>query len=382
MDELLNIGAILLLGIVALSVVYSLLTAAISIFQLLRRNKPDKLFQPPVSILKPLKGMDDRLEDNLRSFFLLDYPRYQLLFGVMDDDDPAIEVVGHLQREYPHIDSRLVVNSRKAGLNPKISNLSNIFPFAKHDFILISDSNIRADKDYLSAMVAHMKNPDVGLVTSIIRGKGARRMGAVLENLHLNSYIVGNVIAVQKLFRRPVTIGKSMLFRKETVLNIGGFSCFKNFLAEDHLIGARIQELGLRVNLSYDFVDNINEKWSLGKFINRHLRWAKMRRHLNLAHYAAEIISNPISLAFLYGLCHPDSLGALIFAVVTVMKMSGDLAVARAMRSDLKPVQFLLIPLKDLTIGIIWAIPFFSRRISWRGNRFRITNQTALQSID
>ncbi len=382
MDEFFKIGTLFFLGFVLLSLTYYLLTVTISLYQLLRANKPDKIFHPAISILKPLKGMDDCLEENLRSFFILDYSQYELLFGIMEENDPAIAVVRRLQKEYPHIESKLIINNRKTGLNPKISNLCNIFPFAKYDFILISDSNISVGRDYLREMAAHMQNPEVGLVTSLIRGTGALKIGAIMENLHLNSYIAGNVIAIQKLFHRPITIGKSMLFRKKTVQDIGGFSCFKDFLAEDHLIGVRIQDLGLKVQLSYYFIDNINEKWSMRKFVNRHLRWAKMRRHLNLTHYAVEIISNPISLAFFYGLSHPDSIGALIFAAVATVKIAGDAAMARAMKSDLKPIQFLLIPLKDLLIGGIWLIPFFSRHINWRGNRFRIMNQTALQSID
>jgi ceramide glucosyltransferase len=222
----------------------------------------------------------------------------------------------------------------------------------------------------------------VGLATPILRGRGPAKFGAVFENLHLNTYIAGNVIAVGRLFNKPITIGKSMLFRKTTIMNIGGFAAFKDVLAEDHLIGVYIKRLGLSVRLSHYYIDNINVTWSTGRFINRHLRWAKMRRHLNFGHYLIELLSNPIALSSLYFGIHPGLISASILLGISLIKIAADWALARSLHSDLKPVDFLLVPFKDLLLAIIWVVPFFSRHVNWRGNRFRIMNQTVLQSAD
>lgn len=383
MDLLFKILASILLGAVAVSVIYSIISSIITVLALRRKSSSlGKKYYPAVSIMKPLKGIDDDLEENLRSFFELDYPKFELLFGVSEQDDPALEIVRRLQSEYPEIESRLIIDSRRYGLNPKINNLQNIYPWVNYDYILISDSNTRVAKRYLLEIMSLMNDGKIGLVTSTIRGIGARNSGAVLENLHLNTFIAGNVFTVRKLFGIPVTIGKSMLFLRETIEQIGGFRAFRDYLAEDHMIGMRIRALGLGVKLSSQFIDNVNVEWPIKKFLNRHLRWAKMRRNLNMLHYMSEVLANPIVLAIGYALVRFDLSALIVLSGVMFFKFISDTALALAMKADFKWYHYLLIPLKDLLVFGIWLLPFFSRRIVWRGNQFRITERTLLQAVD
>ena len=148
-------------------------------------------YTPPVTIFKPLKGLDEELELNLRSFFQLDYPCYQLLFCVADANDPAIEVVQKLQREFPGHDSQLIVGCPAFGLNPKVESLAAMDRHRKHDVILISDSNVRVRPSYLRETACYLAEPGVGLVTNLFAGVGEVHASAVLENLQLNGFIAG-----------------------------------------------------------------------------------------------------------------------------------------------------------------------------------------------
>ena len=334
-----------------------------------------------ISVLKPLKGIDDQLERNLESFFNLDYPKFELLFGVNDPDDPAIPIVKRLKRKYPGIQAKLIINPDRIGLNPKINNLNNIFVHARYEYILISDSNVRVPGLYLQDMMAHLLEPNTGLVVSIFRGTGAKSIASMMENIHLNTFILSSVYTVKKLFNIPITIGKSMLFRKSFLNRFNVFYGLRDFLAEDHLLGLQVLKAGMEVAYSSIHIDNYNENWSFERFINRHLRWAKMRKHLNLVHYLTEPVANPVFTA-LAGLLIIRTTEALLLAgMVLSLKMMMDIALMQMIKTDMKWYQYTLIPLKDVLMGAIWLIPFFHNRVNWRGTEFRITRGTRLVSV-
>ncbi len=333
---------------------------------------------PAVSVFKPIKGLDDGLENNLKSFFELDYPAYELVFGIQDHDDPAISLVRRLQRKYPHVPSQLIINPARIGLNPKINNLYNIYPYANHDYMVISDSNVRVEPGYLTDLIGRLQTPGVGLVTSAIRGVGGESLGSVFENLHLNTYISGSVHTVQRLFGIPLSIGKSMCFHRVTLKTLGGFEAFANYLAEDYLLGDAIRKMGKQVVVSNRWIDSVNHTWGVRRFINRHFRWATMRRHVNLLHYSIEIFSNPVVLALLYYGWRSDRTAGIFLIAVTIFKMLADIAAARLFKSDLRWYHYLYLPLKDIIIGGIWLAPFLKRQVVWRGNYFNINRNTCL----
>ncbi|MBN2227730.1 MAG: glycosyltransferase [candidate division Zixibacteria bacterium] len=373
----------ILIVAIVFGVAYSLVESLILIVELRRSRKriPHNVILPPITVFKPLKGLDSRLEDNLRSFFELDYPEYELLFGINDLDDPAIDVVKKLRRAYPDVKSRLVVTEFRVGPNPKVNNLYNMYPYARFAHLVISDSNVRVDRDYLTHMAAEMQSDQVGLVTSAIRGVAGNSIGSLFENLHLNTFIVGNVFAVKRLFKIPITIGKSMLFRREALERIGGFRALVHYLAEDHMLGQKISALGMETRTSPHCIHAVNSGWPLGQFINRHLRWATMRRHVNIYHYAIEILSNPVLFALLFLLKNPRGFGMELFATVFLAKTCIDMIAARFIRAEERWYYYLLTPIKDLLIAGIWIVPFFSYTVNWRGNYFLIGSQTQLTRL-
>ncbi len=334
---------------------------------------------PPVSILKPLKGLDDNLFDNLESFCVQDYPEYEIIFSLQDYNDPAYKVARKIKDKYPDKDISVVVKQCNAGLNPKINNLIPAYDTSKYELILISDSNVMVEKNYLKEIIKHMDDPDVGLVSNIIRGVGGRTIGSVLENLHLNSFILGSVCFLDKFLKMPCVVGKSMLMRKSDLEAIGGFKAVKDVLAEDYIIGKKMHKKGKKVVLSSHMIKNVNEYWGLKKFINRHTRWGRLRWKIGGIKYLTELISNPVFMSFLPMLLWEFSRTTLFFALfISLTKVAGDLYLGKITDSDSNPLVYLLSPVKDIIIGLIWFVPILSNTVVWRGNRYLIGKDSVL----
>ncbi len=340
---------------------------------------PPTAFFPPISILKPLKGLDDNLFDNLESFCHQDYPEYEVIFSLQHENDPACKVARMVKKKYPDKDIIIHIERCCAGLNPKVNNLIPAYRIAQHPFILISDSNVMAGRNYLTEIIREMRDPGVGLVSNLIRGMGGQSVGAVFENLHLNSFVLGSVSFLDRFLKMPCVVGKSMLMRKTDLDAIGGFAAVKDVLAEDYLIGKRMHDSGKRVILSRHMIDNINEYWGFRKFLNRHTRWGKLRWHIGGIKYLSELIGNPVFMSFLPLAFLGPSLRTVFFAVgVSVCKSAGDFLIGRKIGTDMTVSSYVLSPLKDILIGIIWFVPIFSNTVVWRGNRYIIGKDSML----
>ncbi len=336
----------------------------------------------PVSILKPLKGLDDGLFDNLESFCNLDYPQYEIIFSLQNQNDPAYKVATKIKEKYFAKDITIVVEHCNEGLNPKVNNLIPAYKSAKYDLILISDSNVRVEKNYLLEITSHMKDRSVGLVSNMIKGVGGRSAGAVLENLHLNSFIVGSVCFLDKYLKMPCVIGKSMLMRKDDLEAIGGFRGVKDFLAEDYIIGMRIHGLGKRVILCSHLINNVNEYWGIERFVNRHTRWGKLRWQIGGVKYLSELAGNAVFISFMPMVMMPVSRASLLLAAaVSLLKIAHDFYMGNKLRTGMNPLLYFLSPVKDLIIGIIWFVPILSNTVSWRGNRYIIGKDSVLSPM-
>ena len=215
-------------------------------------------FSPPISILKPLKGLDDDLLDNLVSFCEQDYPDYEIIFCLEEANDPALKLAEQIKKMYPNKKISIVIKESDYALNPKVNNLITAYRKSKFPYFLISDSDVKVDKNYLMQIIKHMEDPHVGLVSNLVRGIESRTIGALLENLHLNSFVIGNVALLTTFFKMPVVVGKSMLLRKKAFEDIGGFEAVKNVLAEDYAIGQRMNKKGARVITSGHVINAVN----------------------------------------------------------------------------------------------------------------------------
>jgi ceramide glucosyltransferase len=363
------------------SLIYLLINALVT-RKAFTERRPDLVNEtdwPGISILKPVKGIDDRFEENLRSFFNLDYPKFEIIFGLHDSSDPAMKLLEKLKSEFKSGKVKIIINRSEIGLNPKINNLNNMYPHAVYDTILISDSNTQVKPDYLKNMACELKNSGTGLVTSTVRGIGAGNLASSMENLHLNTFVTPNVLSAFRLFDKPIVIGKAMLIRRKVLEGIGVFFAFRNYLAEDYLMGAAVKKLGYNIKNIPAFVNNVNENWTLERFLNRHTRWAKMRRHMHLVHYILESMSNPVAMSFILGILMFNVNGLIQFGVVSLLKQTYDLYISRILNSDLKWYQYPAGILKDLVIGVIWFVPFFSYKVEWRDNYLKIRKDSFLE---
>lgn len=337
-------------------------------------------FLPPVSIIKPLKGLDDNLFDNLESFCQQNYPEYEIILSLEDYNDPAYRVAEKIKNRYPDKVIIVIDNSSKA-LNPKVKNMTAAYRQMKYEYFLISDSNVFVESDYLKKTMAYMTE-GVGLVTNLIVGVRGKSLGAILENLQLNSFILLSVCLLDKFLKIPCSIGKSMLVRKSDFEEIGGFRAVENVLAEDYLIGKLMHERGKKVVLSNYTIKNVNEYWSIKRFLNRHTRWAKIRWKIGGAKYFIEPLTNPIFIAFfLLLLCAFSSLSIILFLSSALIKLTGDLLVI-SMLKEKKGLGVILIPVKDLLTGIIWLTPFITSKVNWRGNLYVVSKNTLLMPAE
>jgi len=324
---------------------------------------------PPVSILKPLKGVDADLKENLRSLYRIEYPDFEVILGTEDAQDPALALAQRVDAEFPHVRSVVLSSNTAIGFNPKVNNLSNLVLRARHPLLLISDSNVRVPQDYLKDLVAHRTQAGGGLVWSLFRGIQGRGLGGVLEAMQLNHPVMGGVSALMRYLKLSVCVGKSMLLHREELEAVGGFRFLGQFLAEDQVCAEELERLGRPVTVSGNLIDNVLGRRTLKEFMGRHLRWARLRRHVNFPGYVGEFLLNPVflALAALAALRSPDAaiVAGLALTGMSVMNASTDRVLGLRKPAWAHPLLELAL---SLVRGVLWFVPFFSSTVVWRGN--------------
>ncbi|MBI5526592.1 MAG: glycosyltransferase [Deltaproteobacteria bacterium] len=370
-----------LIGLCTLATVFSIG----AVWRVTRRRKPlvpetqdGRVRQHvPVSILKPLRGADDALDQNLDSFFNLDYQDHEIVFGVEGDRDPAIEVVRRLRRKYPSIKTRLVVHNGGRGLNPKVSNLLNMIDAGTHDVVLISDSNVSVGPGYLKEMTTLLQSGNTGLVTNLVAGTDEHSIGAAMENLQLNGPVAA-VVALSEMFGgRTLVVGKSMMFRRSVLERLGGLNAVANLLAEDYIIGKMFRMAGYDVRLCRTPVRNVCRRTTVREFVRRNLRWSLLRSRLKPFVYPLELIGNPVAVALVAPVFEVPSFWPMVWALSMILARDSFQTLMLRGRGNLA----FILPLglaKDLIMLFVWAAAPFCRHVAWRGHRLRISAGTLL----
>lgn len=345
--------------------------------------------RPRLSILKPLRGLDDGLEENLASFAALEGLDHEVVLSVADPGDPALAAVSRVRQRFPRAPFVLVVGGAPEGRigNPKVERLVAAARVARGDVFLVSDSNVRVAPDDVARTVALFDDPSVGCVSNLFVGTGARDLGAVVESLHLLTFVVpGNVLAAWS--GTPCVVGKSMAVPRAVHDAIGGFAAFGDVLAEDQAIGLAVRDAGYRVLLSPVVVENVVERRTLARALDRQVRWGKIRYAFSKALFAGEVLLNPFPVALLAALlavpggsawAGPLTSLAVVGLLLRLLQAS---LLGRLCGAPVRPLHLLAVPLKDLLQLFTQLVPFVSKEVVWHGHRTRIGPGTVLETVE
>ena len=334
-------------------------------------DAPFSLFH--ISVLKPLKGIDDGIEENLRTFFLLDYPVFELIFSISDPEDPVRGVVERLIKKYPFVSARLIVGDVDVGPNPKVNNLVRSYQEARYDWLLISDSNVRVPRNYLKRLTAHL-DAGVGLVTAIVSGKDPIGFGAHLEAVYLNTFYARGMLLAAKV-GRPCVIGKSMLFRRSVANRFGGIKILAKYLAEDFMAGEAMRMLGFRVVIASDPIHQRIGVYSVREFLLRHLRWGRIRKAQAPFTFLIEPWFGSFVSGFL-GACAFQSFGLLsgsMFLVAHFLIWSScDFFLMKKMGSELGVLTPAAWFVREIFAVPLWFCIALDNTVNWRGRRLKV----------
>jgi ceramide glucosyltransferase len=335
---------------------------------------------PPVSILKPLCGLDDELAVNIERFALLPYPSYELLLGVRSTSDAAYPVAVAAARRWPRR-VRVVLQDGEPGANPKVNQLCTLAAAARHDILVVSDSNVRVDGGYLWEIAAALADESVGLVTHPVVGAGEARLGSLLDNLHLASSVGAGMVGAHRVAKKSIVVGKSMALRRRDLDALGGFESVADVLAEDYVMGKRVAELGKRVAMAHRPVCNVSIDRRVKDFFARYRRWSVIHRQaVGGWIYAGQILLNPVAIAAVAFVSAPGKGAAEGFVAVALLKAGYDVAALKLLRGCAPFKAFVASPLKDAILAAAWAHGLVARNVNWRGNRLRVLPGTRLES--
>jgi ceramide glucosyltransferase len=328
----------------------------------------------PVSILKPLKGIDPEMYESFRSHCIQEYGKYEILFGVSDPVDPAIEVVEQLKKEFPQREIRLIFCSEDLGANTKVSNLAQMARQARYEHMVVSDSDIRVEKDYLRRVVGPLARTEVGLVTCLYRGVANATLGSKLESLGISTDFCAGVLVARWMEGIQFGLGSTLAFRQRDLESIGGFEALADYLADDYQLGNRLAAKGLAVELSEVVVETFLPRYTVGEFLGHQLRWARTIRDSRFWGY--------VGLGFTFGL--PWALLGLLFsrgawwawallAITAALRAAMSIEVGLVVLQDRQIVPLLyLIPLRDVLAFFLWIASFAGHTIRWRGEAFHL----------
>src|SRR5262245_28945315 len=336
----------------------------------------DDKFAPPVSILKPLCGLDPHAYDTLRVHVCQPYPAFEIIFGVSDPDDPVIPVVQRLTAEFPQIPIKLMTCPLSLGSNVKVSNLIQMLPAARHEFLLINDSDIDAPSDYLRKVIAPFDDTSTGMVTCLYRGVASSSVGSKLESLFISSDFMPGVLCAKRLEGGlHFAMGSTLALSRRTLHAIGGLVPLADYLADDYQMGYRVSKAGLRVELADCVVDHWLPPYTFGEFMRHQLRWARAIRSSRPEGYVALIVTFSVPWSLLTLIVTRGAPWAWISAAAALTLRYAVLLATQSRvfgRGGLR--DWWLLPVRDFIALLVWISCYAGRRIVWRGKEFELVN--------
>ncbi len=362
-----------LLALCAGSVVYGLFAvlAARDFFssRLAARDAPPL----PISILKPVCGAEADAAEIFRSFCRQDYPEFQLLFGALDAGDPGLAAARTVAAEFPERDIEIVSGGTPSGGNPKVDTLARLEPRARHDLLLISDSDVRVSGDYLRSVTAPLADPRVGVVTSPYRSRG-RGLGGILQALGNATEFQPSVFVARKLEGLRFALGAGIVIRRGVLREIGGFPAVAEYLADDLMLGLLPARAGHRIVLALPVVDHELGRVSLRDFARRQIRWNRGIRAARPWGYVGFLGTQATVAAISFlAAAKGSAFGWAVAAAVIAVRAGMAWEIGAVRLGDPTVRRWIaLLPLRDLAGFLLWLAGFFGGTVRWRGRRYRL----------
>ena len=352
--------------LVLISALFSLLSI-IAAHRYLAVRPPMLRAPAPISILKPLAGLDRDLEANLRCFFEQDYPCFEILFAVRDESDPAFAIAEKLRREYRSVPSRVIFTGEPPYANRKAYSLERMLKVASHDLVVMSDSDTRATPSMLQTLAAEFQDPAVGLATCPYRAVPGANFWSKLEAAGLNSDFIAGILAARMIEGMRFAVGPTIAARREVLEAVGGFARLKEYLAEDFMLGRLAAEAGYGVILSSYVIEHHIAAAGVRQNFAHRLRWLRSTRRSRPLGYLGQVftMTTPLSLAMLVA----DWRLWPVAAVAIALRIAAAYVMAALVLRTKIPVLLLL---EDLAAFGFWIGGFFGRTVVWRGERYRL----------
>ncbi|MDP2998654.1 MAG: bacteriohopanetetrol glucosamine biosynthesis glycosyltransferase HpnI [Bryobacterales bacterium] len=325
----------------------------------------------PISILKPLAGIDEGLEENLRSFFAQDYPDFEILFAVGDTGDAAVEVAERLRAQFPQVPSRLLVTGEPPYPNAKVFSLDRMLAAARYDLLVMSDSDIRVGPDMLRRVAVEFQDHTIDLATCPYRAVPGASFWSTLEAIGMNTEFLAGVLVARMIDGMKFAVGPTIVARRRALDGIGGFDRLKDYLAEDFVMGQFAAQAGFGVILSSCTVEHRIGSQGLRANAAHRLRWARSTRRSRPAGYLGQLFTNPLPPALLLLAIAPAWWP--LAAAAAVMRALAAWAVAGWVLHDpLTARRWWLVPVQDILGFMFWLAGFFGNTIVWRGRRYHL----------
>ena len=369
-----------LLGTVSSAVFLSLVLLGVLRFRSAVRQQlraiPDNAHFPPVSILKPVHGLEAQLRENIESFFVQDYPQYEILFAADDANDAALEIVREVCARYPHIHTRVLVTGA-LWPNPVVYGFHCMAESASHEILVTTDSDVQVSPNYLREVVAPLLDPQVGMVTCLYRGKNVAGFFSALTAIGMSVEMTAGVLVAHLLEGMKFGLGPTTVIRKDSLAKIGGYGALKDYIAYDFAIGSMIAKAGYRVVLSCHPIDHVVNQKSFSRMWQNQLRWAQTTRYSRpKGHFGSGLIfSMPYGLLGLFAACLLGhwGIGWFLFGVAVLNRLAEAWLVGWIVVRDPQVLRApWLYPLRDLLGFVVWFASYLSLRYVWRDSRFEL----------
>jgi len=342
---------------------------------------------PPVTIFKPVHGMEERLEENLASFFQQDYPDYEIIIGSRSADDPAIAVAEALRTRYPEVKTRIVISGPPEWPNAKVFTLDKMVPISRNDFFVIADSDVRVEPDFLRNVIPPLFDRKLGLVTCLYRGDPAPDFWSLLEALGMSVEMPSGVVMAEMLEGIRFALGPGVALRRDALDAIGGISATAGYYSDDYVLGNKIWAAGYKVIFSHHFIYHVLTPRTFLRTLGDQLRWMKSTRHSRpWGHIGTGLtFAMPFGvLGFIAAAALGEvPLGFVLLATAFVNRVIQSVVVGWGLLKDPRALRLCwLYPLRDLQGFVVWVASFLSHNFYWRGEIYRFTDDGKIIAQD